>query len=219
MPSYIPQTDAGLEAWALNFSTLLTAAPTTYGLTSGNATTVASVYSAWHTAYLAAVDKPSRTQIQVQAKNTAKANLLAVVRPFAQQIRANASVSDADKVAVGVTVPGGSPTPIPAPTSRPLLTIQQGNSLSHTLRYADEATPDKRSKPFGAQLIEIRVVLGTSVSADPSAGNVVTQKGRQPVIVNYDSADRGKVATYFARWISRKGDTGPFSAPVAMAVP
>src|SRR3954467_6589768 len=101
MPTYIPQTDSGLDVWASNFSTLLTAAPTTYGLTSGNATTVASVYTTWHAAYLAAADKPSRTPIKVQAKNTAKTNLLAIVRPFAQQIRANASVTDENKVAIG----------------------------------------------------------------------------------------------------------------------
>ena len=94
--SYIPSTDAGLEAWALNFKTLLAASPTTYGLTAGNATSVTTVYTAWHSAYLAAADLPSRTKIQVQAKNTAKTNLLAIVRPFAQQIRANAAVLDAD---------------------------------------------------------------------------------------------------------------------------
>src|SRR3954469_635585 len=101
--SYIPSTDAGLEAWALNFKTLLAASPTTYGLTSGNATSVTTVYTAWHSAYLAAADLPSRTKIQVQAKNTSRTNLLAIVRPFAQQIRANAAVLDADKVAIGVT--------------------------------------------------------------------------------------------------------------------
>jgi hypothetical protein len=219
MDPYIPQTDAGLESWALNFKTLLAASPTTYGLTSGNATSVTSSYTAWHSAYVAAADKPSRTKTLVQAKTTAKTNLLALVRPFAQTIRNNPAVLDSDKVAIGVTVPGSGPSPIPAPVTEPVVTIRSGSPLRHTLAYADSSTPDSRRKPFGARLIEIRASKGTTVGSDPAAASVVAIVGRQPVQVDYDSADRGKIATYFGRWVTATGLAGPWSAPVAMAIP
>ena len=52
--TFFPGTDAKLLAWSLNFSTLITAGPTTYGLTTaqaGNAkgTVTNSVHGKWKT--------------------------------------------------------------------------------------------------------------------------------------------------------------------------
>ena len=49
---YLPHNDAELLAWSSNFSSLITAAPVTYGLVAGQAT----AYAALHTAYAAKLE-------------------------------------------------------------------------------------------------------------------------------------------------------------------
>ena len=46
-PTYIPAKDALFATWLENFSTLLTAAPATYGLTAPDATAVDAVNTAF----------------------------------------------------------------------------------------------------------------------------------------------------------------------------
>jgi len=49
---YIPPTSSGLDGFAANFSTLISAAPATYGLTAGDATAIATATALYHAAYL-----------------------------------------------------------------------------------------------------------------------------------------------------------------------
>ena len=41
---------------------------------------------------------------------------------------------------------------------------------------------------------------------------------KNPIAVAFSPEDDGKCATYFARWQSRCGDTGPWSLPVTMRI-
>ena len=97
MAGYIPQRDSLLLPWALNFSTLITASPATYGLLAGDATAIAAVYSAYNTAYGLAINPATRTPVTVANKDTAKITMLATIRPYAQSISLNAGVSPANR--------------------------------------------------------------------------------------------------------------------------
>lgn len=41
---------------------------------------------------------------------------------------------------------------------------------------------------------------------------------RTPFEVKFEHADSGKYCTYFARWISRRGEVGNWSVPVKMRI-
>jgi hypothetical protein len=41
---------------------------------------------------------------------------------------------------------------------------------------------------------------------------------RNPIGVLFDDESDGKVATYFARWSTIRGEVGPWSVPVAMRI-
>ena len=86
--------------------------------------------------------------------------MLDIVRPYAQQIRANRGISNADKTALGLNVPDGTPTPVPAPSTSPILAVIGATPGEHTIRFADSATPDKRGKPFGAIGLQLFVAVG-----------------------------------------------------------
>src|SRR3954464_13225947 len=51
---FLPDTDAGLLAWSLNFKTLITATPTAFGLTSALATSYGTLHDAYASALAAA---------------------------------------------------------------------------------------------------------------------------------------------------------------------
>ena len=71
-PPYIPPKDADLAAWLANFSSLLTASPTTYGQSSAVAVAVAAANSAYQAAYTLVTSPSTKTANTVAAKNTAK---------------------------------------------------------------------------------------------------------------------------------------------------
>jgi|SRR5919204_47031 hypothetical protein len=228
---YIPPKDADLFSWSDNFATLITASPTTYGLVSSDATAINNVVSPWLSAYTIAVNPSTRTGPSVSAKDTARAAMLAVVRPYAIQIRNNMGVSDSAKLDLGLNIPSQARTPILVPQTQPLLSIVAATPLSHTLRYADSNSPQLRSKPAGARAVGIVQVVGLTPGADPtvavpsilvnSALAVPSAAGlatRQPFAALQDVTNVGKIATYWARWVGQRGDVGPWSLPVSMTI-
>src|SRR4051812_37047778 len=59
--SWIPESDGPLDVFVTNFSVLITAAPTSYGVVSADATAIASAVASWHAAFLLAVNPTTRT--------------------------------------------------------------------------------------------------------------------------------------------------------------
>jgi len=224
MADYLPRTDNGLRDWANNFSTLITANPSTYGLMASDATAIATVVNAYDSALTTALDPSTKTRATVAAKDSAKAAMLAVVRRYAQFIKLNDGVTNEEKIALGLTIDDTGRTPIPAPGTQPICTIIGTTPLRHTLRYADASTPAKRAKPRGVIGLELYYFVAppaTAAPLSPDAGDGVEFYGvatRQPYQVELDAIDVGKQATYYARWITRTGLVGPWSAPVAMTV-
>lgn len=216
---YIPATDAGLDNWATNFSTLLTASPATYGLVAGDGTIVAGVFTTWHTAYLAAISPATRTPSQVQTKNDAKFNMLAVVRPYAQEISQNAGVLTDDKIAIGVNPRTNTPTPIAAPGTQPVLAFLAATNLAHQMTYRDETQPETvKAKPPGVKFCEVHAAVSTSAVIDQ---NLIPFKGmysKSPFTVTFGAEDVGKQAYYCSRWINDNGLVGPWSGIVSLTV-
>jgi hypothetical protein len=217
-PRYIPNRDADFASWLQNFSTVLTANPTAYGLTTGDATTVAGANTTFQAAYTAAVDPATRTPVTVAAKDSARAAAEATVRPLAVQISLNSGVSDGLKVTIGVSLPRENPTPVPPPTTNPTVDLVQATSLQHTLSIRDVTTPTTKAKPPGVIACELHGAIGTAPAVDPSVARLLQSTTKTPTRVNFSAADRGKICTYFARWVTRSGpdgiaQVGPWSPP------
>ena len=218
-PSYIPSRDADLDFWALNFSSLIAAGPGTYGLITADATAITAAYTSWHAAYLLVTSPDTKTATTVAAKDVAKINLLALVRPYAIQISLNPGVSVDDKVALAINPRTNTPTPVPAPTSAPVLSLIGATYLQHTLRYRDEGAPaTSRAKPPGVTAIEIYAATSATIVTNPELLPLKTTASKVPVVVSWDSSDQAKVAYYATRWITQRQLRGPWSAIQAIVV-
>jgi hypothetical protein len=218
MSSYIPSQDAALKAWAENFDALITANPATYGLVPADAVSIDGFVDAFSAAYLVITNPATKTKPAVANKDGAKAAMLSIVRGYAQQIKLNQGVTNENKLALGLTLSDGTPTPIPAPSSNPILSVIGATMGQQTIRFADVNTPALRAKPFGAIGLQLFRHIGIAPISDPALATFNAFVTRQPYGVSFDNADNGKTCTYFARWQTRTGLVGPWSPPVSFTV-
>ena len=207
-PSYVPQPDSIFATWLDNFSTKLTANPTEYGLVAGDAAAVDGVNDTFQLAYANAIDPSTRTSATIAAKDAGRVNAESVVRPLAVRVIQNPSVTNEARVALGVTVPTPVPTPIAPPTTAPSLILINAVPLLHNMAYRDATDPLVRAKPFGVVSLSLFVQIGVSAGIDPDAAGFKGDFNKTPFQVPWLAADRGKHATYWARWKTRSGPAG-----------
>lgn len=220
--SYLPSTDSALASWLLNFATLLTAAPATYGLTAGDAVAATTAQTTYAAALAAATDPGTRTPATIAAKDAAKASALDVVRPMAVLISLNDAVTNEDKVAIGVTVRKTVPTPVPPPVIAPVIELVRAEPLNQQLQIRPVGSTSK-AKPAGCIAIEIARSVGTVAATDPAQLTPIGQYGKTPLVQTFNAGDQGKVVTYAARYRTRSGpggvsQAGPWSALASFVV-
>lgn len=215
---YMSRTDAGFRDWLTNFSTLLSSNPSRYGVTAADAAVIAGHQAAYDPLYVACQSAATRTTQIVQQKDAAKASAMGSCQVYAMIIKKNEGVTDDDKVALGLHVDDNTRTPIPAPSSAPILMLQGAFSGEHQLRYADENTPASRAKPHGVMQIQINRTIETGANPDPNDSEFVGLYTKQPILIAQNPTNVGLTATYFGRWVTRTGLTGPWSLPVGMTI-
>jgi len=154
----------------------------------------------------------------VERKSQARAAAEARCRVVAQQIRLNAGVADADKVAIGVRPVNRTRTKINCPATSPVVNILGCTPGVQMLMFRDSIQDTQRGKPFGATFLELVVAVGDQINNPLDAARPAGLHTRSPISVTFDQADVGKRATYYGRWVSRRGETGPWSLPTSMSV-
>lgn len=219
---YIPTKDADFNNWSANFSTLATANPATYGLTAPIALIIAGLVATWAGAYQAATDPSTRTSATIAAKDQARAELTSRIRPYAVAVSMDPAVAPQAKVAIGVTLRGGPPTPVPAPTDAPSLAVNKGIPQNTQLSYSYAGAQGK-AKPAGTIGVEIYRAVGAVHVIDPTQATYVGTVTKSPFTLSHEAGDSGKKATFFARFITRSGpggiaQAGPWSAPLQIAL-
>ena len=216
--SYIPSPDGLALTWMEAFSSGITANPGLYQLSAADASNIAAAVADFSDKYAIAMDNNTRTPVAVTNKDESRNIAEQLCRQYAILIKYNAGISDGDKIAIGVRPVNPNRDPVNVPASSPLVNVLGATPGSHTVRYADTATPDSAAKPSGAASIQLFVVVGTAPVTISDEADFYGAFTKNPIAVAFSEADDGKVATYFARWASRKGDTGPWSLPVSMRI-
>jgi hypothetical protein len=217
---YIPNKDANYNSWLINFSTLLSAAPMTYGLTATDAVTVAAAEADFTAAYALVTSPTTKTASTVQAKNIARVSSLNVVRPYAQQISLNPGVTAANKISIGVNPRTSTPAPVTAPTTYPVLTIASSLNLAHVIAYRDQlSSPSVKGKPYGVVQMYLYGTASATPITDPTQLTFLGGKTKSPLTQTWTNTVRGEQAYYAARWVTRTGLVGPWSAIINATVP
>lgn len=221
MPSstpYIPAKQANLSLWLANFSTLISASPSTYGLASSDATTIATAVAAFQAAYALVTSPTTKTASTVSAKNTAQVSCLAIVRPYAQQIAKNPGVTSANKIALGLNPQTSTPSPITPPASNPVLGVLSQNPGIVNLTYRDSATsPTSKAKPYGVKSCQLYGMASATPITNPALLPQLATMTKSPYQLTFPSGyTPGSTFYLAARWQIQKGGQSPWSSIITV---
>ena len=219
--AYIPRSDDAFDAWQANFEAYVDEHYGELGLPSDVPTRLGVARGDWESAF---VDHTSARQAAVAARQTKVDRREAydrLIREVARQIQAREPTTDVQRAALGITVRDAVPTPVTAPTSRPLVMVDFSKRLRHTLSYADESTPTRRARPHGVLGAEVWVMVtapGDPQPSGPSMLNFMLLSTRTPAVTEFTGADAGKTAHYMLRWLSTRGEAGPWSETASATI-
>ncbi len=146
---------------------------------------------------------------------------VAASRPLVRRLQASPAVSDAERASLGITVPDPGGTPVGPPTTMPVVRVECGARMQHTINFADSATPTRKAKPAGVLGAEIWVnvlPIGSPTPGDPDTFRFVALDTQTPYTLDFDAADGGKNAHYLLRWVNSTGQKGPWSETATVTV-
>jgi len=218
---YIPRQEAKLLTWAQNFAGRLAADPERYGLTAADTDRCSAAVETFVAAYASAT--ATRSPAAVAAKNTASQQMQQVLRALAMPIKHRRGISDADKINLGLRLNTRQRRRIAAPTSFPIVSLREGQPLRHILQFTDSAAEGGR-KPPGAQSLELHYCLSDSPAPLPAPGaanlpgRLAGLCTRPTFTMTFKAAEVGKTVHYWARWQTRTGKPGPWSAVLRISV-
>jgi hypothetical protein len=136
-------------------------------------------------------------------------------------IKRNRAVTDEAKVDLGIGTYDFSPTPVPPPTTFPVISVLGATPRRHELHFNDSAAPDKKARPAGAaglilfcQAQEVKDPPPVNGASAPFQALVT----KPTFMMDFAAEDLGRKAYYFARWHTAKGLLGPWSQVASMIV-
>lgn len=211
---YMPRPDGNFSAWANHYFEAVKKFYDAQGFDPNDLKPLEEALEAWNKDYPAHVAAQQRAEGARQAKDAARVALEKEVRPVTNFVQGYPKTTNADRAEMGITVRDTSPTPAPAPSSRPLALVESGQRLTHQLRLVDESTPTRRARPAGVLGAEVWVKLVDADSpapTDPAALTFLTMTTKPSFRAEFKAGEGGKTAVYMARWVNTRGEKGPWS--------
>lgn len=211
--SFFLGTDHELYTGAADFSTKISATPGAFGLDASECTAFAAVNAAYASAYEASQDPATRTKAKIAAKNQARANLRAMAADLARIINGTPTVTDEQKIELGLNVPA-TRAPIPPPGVAPVAEITGVRGRLVGVRVRDSVTPSRRGRPAGVLGANIYSYVGATYPTDPTGWQFegATTKGKLDVLFP-DTVAGGTQVWICATWFNAKAQAGPASLP------
>jgi hypothetical protein len=218
MSDYMGGSDDAKRDWLVNFNNVTGASPGVYLFRGADVSAVDAAVDAFVTALGIARGELTRNKTTVAQKNDCRDAAVGLCRQYAKLIKYNAGIDAAAKIAAGIKPPSNTVEPVECPLSSPVVIPVAATNGAHTLGYKDSIDLTARSKPAGAVDLLLFRTISTAATTDPEAAKFIGKFTKNPMAITFESEDNGKIATYFARWSSRRGGMSNWSAPASMAI-
>ena len=208
----IPSTPAVFDGFQTVLATNCMNNAAAWNLPADLVASIAAMKSDWDAAYGLTANRKTSSPAATAARNA----LLLVYRDLVDRVMhdyivGNDAVSEADKTAFGIHLRNTGRVRLVQPSTVPVLEIDNRFISAHCLRFHDSATPLSRGRAASAAYCEVWYKIGGPAPAGTDETMfrlTVTRSGR---MLRYNPEDKGKYVYYFARWINRKGEQGPWS--------
>lgn len=239
MHDYLPGADADFAAWANHYVDAIKAWWDDHGQKAGDLDPLEAAFAEWIKDWPLHVAAQQAAQAATRTKDESRRRLEAQVRWTAQFVQAFPETTNADRAALGIALRqagagqgsgAGSGSRVRGSgfgssqsktiftaergATRPLVWVESAARLTHVVRFADESSPTRRSKPRGVLGAEVWVALvaaGSVPPSDPAAMQYLALATRPGVTAEFKPGDGGKLAAYSLRWITTTGQRGPWS--------
>jgi hypothetical protein len=216
----VPSKDWEFDIWLKRLTRYVTehtsgSPPAWTHIPAANVTELDSVCQKWSAAYELTL-VPHLPGI-TEAKNEARKEAEAVVRPFKRRFLEDPPVTDQERVDMGLPIHKPR-SPVPAPDTAPELIPDTGTLRRISVHYHDEGSVH-RGKPDNVVGIEVRWAFLDQAPVHLEEDLIHSSfDTRSPLILDFDEADRGRKIYMAGRWeIHREGVKGPFG-PVSNTV-
>lgn len=219
--NYMPRPDGDFSAYSNHYYEAVEKFYNDQGLDPNDLTDLKKALDLWNAMYPAHVKAQAAAEGARAAKQDARLALEREIRPVTNFVQGYTKTTDADRATIGITVRDTSKTPAPTPTSAPVVQVDSGQRLTHRLRFTDAAAPTRRGKPPGTIGAEIWLALTPTGQPAPPLGDsykFLSVNSRGNLQTDFPSAEAGKTAYYALRWVSTRGDKGPWSEVCAATV-
>lgn len=208
---YIPASDAELLAFGNNYLAAITATPAIWGLSAGDVAGMNDVTSGFSDDLGNHITAQAQAKMKRQAKDASRRDLIALLRSQIRRVQAHPGVNDMMRAELGITIPDLVPTPIPAPTTAPILTVDFSNRGEHSVNFKDELTPNSKAKPAGVVGCAIYRKVTDVQPAGISTMEYVGTSSSSPQRLVYEESQYGSQVFYVGFWETAKGLRGPMS--------
>lgn len=218
MPSnFYSGTEAELASGAANLISIVTVAPTSFGVTPAELTSYSTLSSSFATLLTQAQNPATRTSVVVENKNVAKKALKSGSVNMARTIIAFPSVTNAQLLSLRLNE-RVSPAPRPVPSEPPTIDVISVTGRVVKVRIHDGSTESRR-KPFGAIGANVFSFVGPTSPTDPSEYHYEGMATRATTeIVFPDTVASGATVWLSAQWVSARGQASIGSVPISFTI-
>jgi hypothetical protein len=214
---FLPNTDKGLLLWARGFSALISADAPTYGLTPSDAANFAELLSVYASG-LAACDPGVRSKKAVSEKNNGRQNLKILARFLAHRIEGMPSVSDAQKIELGLHV-RASRSRVPRPAEAPHLDLVSVAGRAVTIRLHGQSASARRGKGAGIAGAVLFSFIGDAPLADPGQWKWEGTTTLTTATIQFpESTAPGTMVWVTAHWRNPRDEVGPGARPISATI-
>ena len=211
---FLPTKDAELLAWSSNFSSLISSGAAGYGLLPAQATAYAALHSAFASALETATEPSTRTRGTVAAKDAARTPLKAEARELARIVNAFPSITNTQRINLGLNPRTGQVSPINPPTEAPVLEVVSANGRTLKVRLHAQGS-DRRGKPANVAGATLFSYVGSAPPADVSAWKFEGSTSRTIFDVEFPpTVPAGAQVWLCCFWYSPRAQSGPACMPV-----
>jgi hypothetical protein len=224
---YMPDSDLGKKAWMERFISTIERDPEHYGFTDARKFEyVQRTIRTFITAVEATSARGTRSTSAVAAKNKARKEAVALCRSIAMDIKGDSAFSDAEKQALGIHVHAATPEDAKLPQGEltgsagfPVLVVQNSPNGGHVIRYRDTTSPSK-AKPKGVSHLLLFAAIGDKPHMRRTHARLLGAYTKRPFEIMYpaDCSLEGMYVTYYARWLTTRGDMSPWSPGVSKMI-
>ena len=217
-------TDAGRLRTLSRIARGLSERPQAFGVAPEDAADFLKLVETAEAAFARAEDRLTRTSLDVSAKRQTLTQAEKASRVLVRFIRVNPRVSEADLEALGIR-PAAERRRVPPPQTRPILTLEGIVPGGHDISVCDESTPDRRGKPRDVAALELFVAYTHGNDSRPldiedllKTATPLARLTRYRGRTQHPAEKIGWTANYIGRWVNGRGEPGPWSRPVRMAL-